>query len=274
MILRRFRIGRIGFSLAIHYDFAGDFSSFEKYKSTKKSPIIINLHEGREIKKKLKLTKNNKEVISKENIYENDFSIRTDLFEGRYDMKGTFTVHIYKPWSKNFNVLRNSIRLCIGIHILMHKLGVLLHSSSIVDRFGSYIFIGLPNSGKSTIARFAKETGVHTQGDEFILITRENGEFYSYSTPFGGNIEPDKKKAKIKRLFLLKKGKNYYTSKISIGISILSILQNELVCMGTEICGMKLKSHAFQFITEMNRSIGCEQLTFPKRKEFLLDLLK
>lgn len=274
MVLRRFMIGKIGFSLAIHYDFAADFSSFQVYRSTKKSSIMIHLHEGGDIKKKVKLTKKKREMISNEKIYETDFSIKTDLFEGKYDLKDTFTVHIYKPWSKNFNVLRNSIRLCIGIHILMHKSGVLIHSSSIVDRSCSYLFIGLPNSGKSTIARFAKEIGFHTQGDEFILITSEKGKFYSYSTPFGGNIEPDKKKAKIKRLFLLKKGKSYYTSKIPIGIGILNILQNELVCMGTEICGMKLRSHAFQYIMELNRSIGCEQLTFPKKKEFLLDLLK
>lgn len=271
--MKNYKVGHIGFSLVFHYRFSGKLDDFEAFRSNLRTSVTIDLYEGEEMQTKLKLTKNKRDFIANETIREKGFSIKTDLFKGSFNGRDRFCLYLYRPYSTYPLNIRNAVRLCMGIYALVHKQGIFLHSSSLVKRNNAYLFFGLPESGKSTITRFGKEIGLCTQGDEFIFIFKEKDAYFSYATPFGGNVSPDVKKARLKEIYWIKKGKSFCTRNIPPENMIPEMTQNELVCMGTKIEGTRLKTNAFRLISGICKHVKFGELTFPYNNEFLRELV-
>mgnify|MGYP001036806958 CR=1 FL=1 len=93
---------------------------------------------------------------------------------------------------------------------LLRGLGFLVHASALIDKKGNfYVFMAKSGGGKTTVAdTISKNSYFEKVADDSLIVKKQNGEWYFYSSPF---IEKDElpihswsKKAKI---FFVKKGK-------------------------------------------------------------------
>ena len=115
-----------------------------------------------------------------------------------------------KTWRNPRVVLRsgcgaveNVLRIIYSFLILEHD-GFLLHSSGVERDGAGIVFFGKSGSGKTTAARLSAPYQVLS--DDMIAITRRNGGFVAWGTPFG---EVDKagrqnRSTPLRGLFLLK----------------------------------------------------------------------
>lgn len=94
------------------------------------------------------------------------------------------------------------------VHTLMlaPQGGFLLHASSAVRNGKAFLFSGVSEAGKTTIARLAPPD-VTLLTDEASYVRKVNGRYFAYGTPFAGEMgEPGKNiSAPIAALYLLEK---------------------------------------------------------------------
>ncbi len=117
------------------------------------------------------------------------------------------------------------------IHTLMlaPEGGFLLHASSAVRNGKAFLFSGVSEAGKTTIARLAPED-VTLLTDEVSYVRKTDGGYLAYGTPFAGELgEPGKNiSAPIAALYLLKKAPQNSIEEIGPAEATRRLLRNIL----------------------------------------------
>lgn len=88
--------------------------------------------------------------------------------------------------SSEWEALDALLRVMYSVLLTRHG-GVMVHASAVVDKGRGYVFAGLPETGKSTMARMADGRAV--VGDELVALRRLGDEVRVYSTPFWNEPE-------------------------------------------------------------------------------------
>jgi len=107
--------------------------------------------------------------------------------------------------------------------------GFLLHASSAVRNGKAYLFSGLSEAGKTTIARLAPPD-VTLLTDEASYVRRYDDQYLAYGTPFAGELgEPGKNiSAPIAGVYLLAKGPENSITKVEPAEATRRLLRNIL----------------------------------------------
>ena len=117
------------------------------------------------------------------------------------------------------------------VHTLMlaPEGGFLLHASSAVRNGKAFLFSGVSEAGKTTMARLAP-AGVDVLTDEASYVRKVDGRYFAYGTPFAGEMgKPGKNiSAPVDALYLLAKGSENRIDKIEPGQAIERLLRNIL----------------------------------------------
>jgi hypothetical protein len=117
------------------------------------------------------------------------------------------------------------------IHTLMlaQEGGFLLHASSAVRNGKAFLFSGVSEAGKTTIARLAP-SDVALLTDEASYIRKINGGYFAYGTPFAGELGVPGKNisAPIAALYLLKKASENRIEKLDPAVAVRRLLRNIL----------------------------------------------
>lgn len=113
--------------------------------------------------------------------------------------------------------------------ILIKEGGFLLHASSVLkkERGASYVFAGPSESGKTTIARLARDLVLT---DETTAVKRERGEYRAYSTPFSGEYGNVKENSAgmLKALFFIQKGPSFTHRRLTNGETVRNLFVNAM----------------------------------------------
>ncbi len=217
--------------------------------------------------KKNEVVYNKIKIIENQNIY----LLESTLFNGK--LGSDYEYKLPAKYGKFPLIIRNIVRSAYAI-FLLQKDGFLLHSSSIIYNKKSNLFSGLPGSGKTTLAEFAKKTGFTTQGDEFIAIRKINNIYYSFATPFGGSVRPDIKKSKISKIFFIKQSTKLSKKRLGFTESVPMLLQNEFVSMSVHFKNKtQLQKFAIKKAIDFCNHISCYELHFPYKENILKKII-
>jgi hypothetical protein len=107
--------------------------------------------------------------------------------------------------------------------------GFLLHASSAVRNGKAFLFSGVSEAGKTTMARLAP-ADVALLTDEASYVRKVDGRYFAYGTPFAGELgEPGKNiSAPIGALYLLKKAPGNRIEEIDPADATQRLLRNIL----------------------------------------------
>jgi len=117
------------------------------------------------------------------------------------------------------------------VHTLMlaREGGFLLHASSAVRNGKAFLFSGVSEAGKTTMARLAPPDA-ELLTDEASYIRNVGGRYSAYGTPFAGEFGVPGKNisAPIAALYLLKKGPSNRIEKMDPAVAVQRLLRNIL----------------------------------------------
>lgn len=123
----------------------------------------------------------------------------------------------------------DSVLRIIHTLLLAPEGGFLLHASSAVRKGKAFLFSGVSEAGKTTMARLAPPD-VALLTDETSYVRKVDGRYFAYGTPFAGEFgEPGKNiSAPIGALYLLKKAPENSIERIDSAEAIQRLLRNVL----------------------------------------------
>jgi len=123
----------------------------------------------------------------------------------------------------------DSVLRIIHTLLLARRGGFLLHASSAVRNGKAYLFSGVSEAGKTTMARLAPPD-VALLTDEVSYVRRVGGEYIAYGTPFAGEFgEPGKNiSAPIAALYLLDKAAANRIEPVETADAIRRLMRNIL----------------------------------------------
>ncbi|MGA3035085.1 MAG: hypothetical protein ABSD70_17500 [Terracidiphilus sp.] len=117
------------------------------------------------------------------------------------------------------------------VHTLMlaPEGGFLLHASSAVRNGKAFLFSGVSEAGKTTMARLAPPD-VALLTDEASYVRKVDGRYFAFGTPFAGELgEPGKNiSAPIEAVYLLHKAPENSIQEIDPAIAVQRLLRNIL----------------------------------------------
>jgi hypothetical protein len=107
--------------------------------------------------------------------------------------------------------------------------GFLLHASSAVRNGKAFLFSGVSEAGKTTMARLAP-ADVALLTDEMSYVRKVDGQYFAYGTPFAGELGEAGKNisAPIAAVYLLKKAPENRIEEIDPAVALQRILRNIL----------------------------------------------
>ena len=121
------------------------------------------------------------------------------LLESAY---GNFQVFLDKDFKKGFayiikssgranvsEIIYGFLQILLMCYLAKHRLGVIVHSAAVKDGGKGYLFSGPSGAGKSTTGRiWYGHGGCGILNDDRVILRREGGRFYIYSTPWHGDF--------------------------------------------------------------------------------------
>jgi hypothetical protein len=158
-------------------------------------------------------------------------------FEGREWRlrRGDFDAR-WNPSERQGRVLQSANPYSIdSVLRIMHSLmlapegGFLVHASSAVRNGKAYLFSGVSEAGKTTMARLAPEDVVLLT-DEASYVRRVSGGYLAYGTPFAGELGVPGRNisAPIAAVYLLEKGPVNRVDEIGPAMAVKRLLRNIL----------------------------------------------
>ena len=137
--------------------------------------------------------------------------------------------------------------------------GFLLHASSAVRNGKAFLFSGLSEAGKTTIARLAPQDATLLT-DEASYVRRLNDQYLAYGTPFAGELgEPGKNiSAPIAAVYLLAKSQENRIIKIEPAEATRRLLRNILFFAHDE----ELVRHVFESACAFVAAVPVYELSF------------
>lgn len=133
-------------------------------------------------------------------------------FEGEVNLDAGFAIVRVAPEWDSFDAF---LRILYSL-LLPRKKGIIVHASGVLRQGLGYVFAGLPESGKSTIAHLSQRYTVI--GDELLVLRRINSHVQVFDTPFWNDGPADRRTSPaavpVRAIFLLAKDKRTYLRKL------------------------------------------------------------
>ncbi len=148
---------------------------------------------------------------------------------------------------------------------LLANRGFIIHASAAIGKKGAYVFTGKSGSGKSTIVKLIKHR-YRVVADDSIIIKKEGGSFYLYSTPFiekEGWFERSSAKYPLAGVFFLRKTPYFAREKLADSSIALERMSRELWLPGPSA----IKQQMTVFIDFATRFKNVYNLCFSKQKK-------
>jgi len=144
------------------------------------------------------------------------------------------------------------LRTCVQL-ILEKKGGAILHASAVNFVGKGYVFSGPPNIGKTTIVNL--KNGLDIVAEDCATISRQNGSFYIYETPWSGK---QNRSVKLDKIFFLKKYKRLKFQRLNRANALLETTSNA----DMDIFGKEQYEKAFQNLENLVKETSCYNLYF------------
>jgi hypothetical protein len=166
--------------------------------------------------------------------------------------------------------------ICEAIHVSTSMAlplvdGVMLHGVGIRKGETGYLFLGLSDSGKSTLARFSPPEEVIS--DDGIIVQRAGADFYLVHAPIdqssrirGVPKRSPSRKTRISMGFLLEKDSKVYLEKLAPSEVSSIILKNHIHYFRYFPSGSVRKT--FSLISDLCRQVPLYRLHFKKDPSF------
>jgi hypothetical protein len=106
---------------------------------------------------------------------------RKKQYSGWWDLKKRKGKIFLSKDYNDFHVINFFFSHVFGSQLIREG-GLLIHSSSLIIKNQSFLFVGKPGVGKSTILKIAKN--YQTLGDDTSVIEKINGEYKHFPSPF------------------------------------------------------------------------------------------
>jgi len=145
---------------------------------------------------------------------------------------------------------------------------ILIHSSAVSRSGSGYLFVGRPESGKSTIADLSLPNTVFN--DEINLLYLSGEKILVGSTPFNG-LYKDKSEGccDLKAVFLLKKGRSHKLTRPSGAEAVRSIMQEIVPPIGLdEVVTQDVRAGMLELASGIQRRVPVYRLEFRKDRGF------
>ena len=123
----------------------------------------------------------------------------------------------------------DSVLRIVHTLLLAPEGGFLLHASSAIRNGKAFLFSGLSEAGKTTMARLAPSDAILLT-DEASYVRKSGGEYRAFGTPFAGDFgEPGKNvSAPIAALYLLAKGPENRITPVEATEAVRRLMRNIL----------------------------------------------
>ena len=149
--------------------------------------------------------------------------------------------------------------------LLGRSKGVLLHASGLTHEGRGYLFAGVSGSGKSTMSRlWRKRSGVEQFSDDRCAVRREEGEYYFYGTPWGGEegiATPGR--ARLEALFALEKSESVSFERLSSAEAATRLFE----CSFPALWDKNALNVHMDFILDLISAVPVVLLRFPVSEE-------
>lgn len=249
-----------------------ELKEFKKFISdVKKIDLRLEIKRS-ETTARLRMKPDSNEVINKVSIIPSSekLIVISKLFQGQ--IKNNFDCVFYANNDSGL-IVRNIIRVCFAVYMAKNE-GMTLHSSGFLYNGKSYIFTGIPDSGKSTVARFASEQGLEIISDEFIIFRKKNKKYYCYPTPFGGDLPSGIKHGVLKNIYIIEKSNEFCVWKASFEDALMNIMNGELLLMTTHLSDLMIHEKILKNSADICRNMQIFNLKFPYESTFIREILK
>lgn len=159
----------------------------------------------------------------------------------------------------------------ILIHYLSQREGIMVHGAAVKYRGEGVVFIGPPESGKSTLVRFwKKERETVPLSDETIVIRKQKGRFFVYGTPWGGTEDVNcPENAPIKKIFFIEHALSNKTTPLSPSLAIKNLFPQIFLPLWSK----ERVTSIISFCHELLSTHGSWKLGFVKQEK-VIDFIK
>ncbi|MFC1804983.1 hypothetical protein ACFLZ3_04065 [Candidatus Omnitrophota bacterium] len=125
-----------------------------------------------------------------------------------------------KAWRPE-DIVYDFIQVLLINYFALHKKGIFVHGAGLKDINGSgLVFAGKSGAGKSTTARiWHRFSRAMILNDDRIILRRQNGEYFIYSSPWHGDFSDylcsAKGRAPLQRLFFIRHAPDNHARRIT-----------------------------------------------------------
>ncbi len=158
------------------------------------------------------------------------------------------------------------------VNYLAQGRGIDIHAFGVVasDSFGM-AFVGVSGAGKSTSANLWKSRNVKLLCDDRIILRKQEGGFWLYSTPWHGDAKiATPGKAPLRSLFFLKQAKD---NRI-VSLNPIDAATRLMVCCFPTFYRVTGMEFTLDFITELTQEVPCYELQFTPDQRAVDEVLR
>ena len=166
-------------------------------------------------------------------------------------------------------ILDNFLRICIQ-YAIPRKNGVILHSSAVVEKNKSLVFVAPNEGGKSTIA---ENTGRKILSDDCVGLRKSSdGSWAACATPWG-NVRSSGEYP-LEAIFFIEKADDFYCERIGSIPAVKNLFANvSLSFPDIEKCADGILDNVLGVVTEISTGIPVYSLGF-RKDDNVIELLK
>lgn len=175
-----------------------------------------------------------------------------------YLVKSNYTVQ------EVFPLIVHYVFLLEKIWLLQQNM-YLIHASGVVSRQKGFLFFGKSGAGKSTITHLSQEYSNTILHDDKILVTQEEKDFYIMRLS-NDNVFEDK--SLLTSIFLLKQDTRDYLAPIRNLDKVHELMDGYLEVSGNLLSSQKIIKNAFEFLSDLARTVPGYELHFRKSSDF------
>lgn len=138
--------------------------------------------------------------------------------------------------------------------------GVLLHAAHLVEKNGSYLFLGSSGAGKTTVSKQA--TGFECVNDDKVAVIKASNHWVAFGVPmYGSERKPGKNiNAPLRSLYFLRKSKTTKMTPLSQRSVFARLCQQTIIPLKDHV----VRKEIFETLFDISAQVPALLLDFPK----------